>query len=157
MGSRWSIAAGAAALLLQVTTIIATRAQGPATGVVPVTAPPASLGLDPFYTKYVSAHGLPVVGSANVSDHALREAAFLIDQLLDHRPEIRDAMNKSKMRVAVMAYSERTTELPEHRNLKPKEYVGLLVEAGRPADGLSIRRPRRSGRRSISLSLPRSR
>jgi hypothetical protein len=122
MGSRWSIAAGVAALLLQVTTIIATRAQGPATGVVAVTAPPASLGLDPYYTKYVSAHGLPVVGSAKVSDHALREAAFLIDQLLDHRPEIRDAMNKSKMRVAVMAYSERTTELPEHRNLKPKEY-----------------------------------
>jgi hypothetical protein len=31
-------------------------------------------------------------------------------------------MKKSKMRVAVMAYSERTTDLPEHRNLKPKAY-----------------------------------
>jgi hypothetical protein len=144
MGSRWSIAAGVAALLLQVTTIIATRAQEPATGVVPVTAPPASLGLDPFYTKYVSAHGLPVVGSAKVSDHALREAAFLIDQLLDHRPEIRDAMNKSKMRLQ---------NVVENRFVQ----VGFLVETGRPADGISIRRPRRSDRRSISLSLPRSR
>ena len=88
----------------------------------PVTTPPESLGLDPFYTKYVSAHGLPVVGSAKVSDAALREAAFLVDQMLSHRPEIREAMKKSKMRVAVMAYSERTTDLPEHRNLKPKSY-----------------------------------
>jgi Xaa-Pro aminopeptidase len=88
----------------------------------PVTAPPASLGLNPFYTKCVSAHGLPVVGSAKVSDAALREAAFLVDQMLSHRPEIREAMKNSKMRVAVMAYSERTTDLPEHRNLKPKAY-----------------------------------
>src|SRR5580704_10813889 len=29
-----------------------------------VTAPPKELGLDPFYTKYLSAHGLPVVGSS---------------------------------------------------------------------------------------------
>ncbi len=88
----------------------------------PVTAPPASLGLDPFYTKYVNAHGLPIVGSAKVSDAALSEAAFLVDQMLSHRPEIREAMKNSKMRVAVMAYSERTTDLPEHRNLKPKAY-----------------------------------
>ena len=57
-----------------------------------MTAPPKELGLDPFYTKYVSAHGLPIVGSAKVSDFALREAAYLVDQMLSHRPEIRDAM-----------------------------------------------------------------
>ena len=122
MGRRWSIAAGVTAVLFHMTVGLAACAQEPPIAVVPVRDPPASLGLDPFYTKYVSARGLPVVGSAKVSDHALREAAFLIDQLLDHRPEIRDAMNKSKMRVAVMAYSERTTDLPEHRNMKPKEY-----------------------------------
>ena len=98
------------------------RAAGPPSGPIPVTAPPASLGLDPFYTKYVSAHGLPVVGSAKVSDYALREAAYLVDQMLDHRPEIREAMIKSKIRVAVMAYSERTTDIPEHREMTPKTY-----------------------------------
>ena len=41
-----------------------------------VTAPPAALRLDPFYTKYVSAHGLPVVGSAKVSDAALRRGCL---------------------------------------------------------------------------------
>ena len=90
-----------------------------------MTAPPKELGLDPFYTKYVSAHGLPVVGSAKVSDFALREAAYLVDQMLSHRPEIRDAMIKNKIRVAVMAYSERTTDIPEHRDMKPKDYWNI--------------------------------
>jgi hypothetical protein len=47
-----------------------------------VTTPPKELGLDPFYTKYLSAHGLPVVGSSKVSAYALREAAYLADKLL---------------------------------------------------------------------------
>jgi hypothetical protein len=88
----------------------------------PITAPPQALGLDQFYTKYLSAHGLHVVGSAKVSDFALREAAYLVDQMLAHRPEIREAMIKNKIRVAVMAYSERTTDIPEHRDMKPKTY-----------------------------------
>ena len=100
-----------------------------------ITAPPKELGLDPFYTKYLSAHGLPIVGSAKVSDFALREAAYLVDQMLSHRPEIREAMIKNRIRVAVMAYSERTTDIPEHRDLKPKEYwnmrAGGLVPAAR--------------------------
>jgi aminopeptidase N len=88
----------------------------------PVTSPPAALALDGFYTKYVSAHGLPIVGSAKVSDHALREAAYLVDHMLAHRPEIREALVQNKVRVAVMAYSERTTDIPEHHGLKPKLY-----------------------------------
>ncbi len=95
-----------------------TGAGEPATGGGPVAVPPKELGLDPFYTKYVSAYGLPVVGSGKVSDYALSEAAYLVDQMLSHRPEIRDALIKDKIRVAVMAYSERTTDIPEHRNMK---------------------------------------
>jgi Xaa-Pro aminopeptidase len=90
-----------------------------------VTAPPKELSLDPFYTKYVSAHGLPIVGSAKVSDFALREAAYLVDQMLAHRSDIRDALIKNKIRVAVMAYSERTTDVPEHRDMKPKAYWNM--------------------------------
>jgi Xaa-Pro aminopeptidase len=65
-------------------------------GLPPLPAPPKELGLDPFYTKFVNAHGLPVVGSAQVSDYALREAAYLVDQMLSHRPEIREALIKYK-------------------------------------------------------------
>jgi hypothetical protein len=91
----------------------------------PITTPPKELKLDPFYTKYLSAQGLPIVGSAKVSDFAMREAAYLVDQMLAHRPEIRDAMIKNKIRVAVMAYSERTTDIPEHRDMKPKAYWNM--------------------------------
>ena len=50
------------------------------------------------------------------------EAAYLVDQMLEHRPDVRDALKKAKVRVAVMAYSERTTDIPEHRDMKPKAY-----------------------------------
>ncbi len=108
----------------------------------PVTAPPKELGLDPFYTKYLSAHGLPVVGSSKVSDYALREAAYLADQMLAHRPEVRDAMIRNKVRLAVMAYSERTTDIPEHRDLQPKLYWNIRAGPGSqpPATGCQFRR-----------------
>ncbi len=102
-----------------------------------MSTPPQELGLDPFYAKYVSAHGLAIVGSAKASDNALREAAYLVDQMLSHRPEIREALIKNKVRVAVMAYSERTTDIPEHRTMKPKDYWdirarGLGASRARP-------------------------
>jgi hypothetical protein len=107
-----------------------------------VTAPPKELGLDPFYTRYLSAHGLPVVGSSKVSDYALREAAYLADQMLAHRPEVRDAMIRNKVRLAVMAYSERTTDIPEHRDLQPKLYWNIRARPGSqpPAAGRQLRR-----------------
>ena len=36
-----------------------------------VTAPPGALNLDPFYKKYISAKGYPIVSSDKVSDYAL--------------------------------------------------------------------------------------
>ena len=103
-----------------------------------IQAPPKELGLDPFYTKHLSAHGLPVVGSSKVSDLSLREAAYLADRMLAHRPEVRGAMIRNKVRLAVMAYTERTTDIPEHRDLQPKLYWnfrarGLGASRRRPA------------------------
>jgi hypothetical protein len=45
--------------------------------------------------------------------------------MLSHRPDIREALSKNKIRVAVMAYSERTTDIPEHRDMKPKAYWNM--------------------------------
>jgi alpha-glucosidase len=82
----------------------------------------ASLKLDPFYAKYASAGGLPVLGSAKVSDAALDEAATLIDHMLAGRDDIRQAMIKRKVRFVVMAPDEMTTDGPEQRDMQPKEY-----------------------------------
>lgn len=90
------------------------------------------------YTKYVSAEGFPVVGSAKVNDYAMLEAAYLINQMLKPRPDVRKALIESKCRCAVMAYDELTTDVPEHSDLKPKEYWdrrarGLGATRVRPA------------------------
>ena len=87
-----------------------------------VSAPPKDLQLNSFYKKYVSASGYPIVASDKVNDYALKEAAYWVDQLLSKRPDIREAMIKNGSRLVVMAYNEFTTDIPEHANLKPKEY-----------------------------------
>ena len=54
-----------------------------------VTAPPASLELDPFYKKYTDAHGVPVVSSAKVPDAALLMARDIVQFMLANRPDLR--------------------------------------------------------------------
>jgi len=81
-----------------------------------------TLGLDRFYQKHVDAGGLPVVGSAKVSDDALAEGAWIVQHMLASRPDILSAMKEARVRVAVMAADECTTHLPEHSKLAPKIY-----------------------------------
>jgi hypothetical protein len=57
-----------------------------------------------------------------VSDYALKEAAYLVDMMLARRPDIRKAMIESGSRLVVMAHDEYTTDVPEHSQLKPKEF-----------------------------------
>jgi cyclophilin family peptidyl-prolyl cis-trans isomerase len=78
--------------------------------------------LAPFYQKYVSAGGLPVVGSSNVTDFALLEAAWLVGQMLTNRPDILQAMASNHTRLAVMAYNEFTTDIPEHSRLQSRVF-----------------------------------
>lgn len=108
----------------------------------PLGPPPESLrerlSLDPFYTKHVDGDGLPIVGSARVSDFALREADYLIDRLLDGRDDLRAAIAESGVRVVVMAPDEFTTDIPEHADLEPRAYWnrrarGLGATRQRPA------------------------
>ena len=87
-----------------------------------VTAPPAALKLDPFYKKYVSAHGLPIVASGAVDDHALLEVAYLADLMLAKRPDVRAAMIANGSRVIIMGRAEFTTDIPEYAHMKPKDY-----------------------------------
>ncbi len=70
-------------------------------------------GVPAFYTQRTDAHGFPIVASAKVNPHALREAAFLVDLMLAKRPDVLDAMIKSGARLCIMAHSEYTCDLPE--------------------------------------------
>jgi hypothetical protein len=97
-----------------------------------------ALSLSAFYKKYVDAKGLPVLGSDKVSDAALLEAAAIVDAMLAPRDDIRRALIGNRVRVAVMAPSELTTDIPEHSDLTPKDYWdkrarGLGATKERPA------------------------
>jgi hypothetical protein len=81
-------------------------------------APPAALHLDPFYGKYCSADGVPVVASPAVSDAAVRQATLLASAMLAALPpRARAAMIATGQRVLVIGEHQRTTDMPEYRGL----------------------------------------
>jgi hypothetical protein len=141
---RHCLAGGLGALVLFSLVPLASRSDQPAAIASPpmVTQPPATvvkaLDLDPFYHKHVFVGPLSVVGSEKVTDAALLEAAWLIRQMIGHRPDILQALADSRTRFAVMATSEFTTDLPEHSDLRPADYWdkrarGLGASRQRPA------------------------
>jgi hypothetical protein len=71
-----------------------------------------------FYKKHLDYKGFSIMSSAKVSDAALYEARYLIDNLLWEREDILKAMIKSGCRFMVMAPTEMTTDVPEQRRLK---------------------------------------
>jgi len=79
---------------------------------------PPTLMLDPFYKKYTDALGIPVLSSERVPDDALLMARDIVIYMLAKRPEFRDALVAKRWRVGVMAESEMTTDIPEHRDRK---------------------------------------
>jgi cyclophilin family peptidyl-prolyl cis-trans isomerase len=96
-------------------------AQAEDAGQIPATLR-REFNLAPFYQKHLMVGRLPVVGSTNVSDHALREAAWIVRHMLAGRDDILRAMASNHVRLAVMAYTEFTTDIPEHAHLTPKVY-----------------------------------
>jgi hypothetical protein len=80
------------------------------------------LGLAPFYQKHLSVAGFPIVGSAKVSDDALREAAWIVRNVVGPRDDLLQSMAANKVRLVVMAWDEYTTDVPEHRHLQPKVF-----------------------------------
>jgi hypothetical protein len=84
-----------------------------------VTAPPAELELDPFYKKYVDAQGIPIVSSEKVPDQAHLMARDIVQFMLADRPDLRQELIRKKWKVAIMAESEVTYDIPEHRKFRP--------------------------------------
>lgn len=83
----------------------------------PITALPPALTLDPFYVKYLDASGIPIVSSRVTSDAALRAACRIARAMVSARDDVYQAMLRNRARVAVMARTEMTTDIPEHAYL----------------------------------------
>jgi len=88
-----------------------------------VTAPPAALGLDPFYQKYLNANGIPVVANGVVSNTAIRRACEIAVVMLEERQDVRFEMVRRGTRLAIIGRNQVTTDIPEFRNLYT-EYPG---------------------------------
>jgi RNA polymerase sigma factor (sigma-70 family) len=86
-----------------------------------ITVPPPELMCDPFYRKYLSAGGLPVLSSAKVSDQALYQAAEVIEGMLANRPDLLEALTDADVRVVVIHRTESVTDIPEKSHLRGKK------------------------------------
>lgn len=95
----------------------ATRAVEPVT---PDLRKAFSLGV--HYQKSVTLHGFPILASSKVRDEALLEACWIVQSMLQARPDILETLAKNKIRLAVMAWDERTSDIPEHATLEPRAY-----------------------------------
>ena len=62
--------------------------------------------LDPFYQQWVDVKGLPVVASAKVNPYALKETAWLIWQMIGHRPDVLQALVQKRVHFSVIAHNE---------------------------------------------------
>ena len=109
-------------LVITLCMLVSQLQAGEPPGTYAVTTPPAEMKLDPFYKKYVSAHGYPIISSEKVNDYALKEAAYLIDLMLAKRPDVRAAMIKSGSRFIIMSQDEFTSDVPEHSHLMPHDF-----------------------------------
>ena len=101
---------------------------------------PASLGVNPFYTKYVDAQGIPVISSDKVPDDALLVARDIVNSMLARRPDLRAAMIKRRWRTGVIAEVEMTMDIPEYSRMKrpgaPRDEPGRpLLRRGHPERG----------------------
>ncbi|MEM1294718.1 MAG: hypothetical protein AAGH89_05090, partial [Verrucomicrobiota bacterium] len=85
-----------------------------------ITKPTSERNLDPFYQKQILVGGYPILASEKVSDYALREAAYLIEMILAKRPDILKELAENGSRMTVMAYTEFTTDVPEHAGIPEK-------------------------------------
>ena len=96
-----------------------------------------------FYAKFVmAAGGVPVVSSTLVSDAALIQMAKVFNWMVCKMPKVADYLGNNRVRLAVMAETEVTTDIPEHSDLGPdpwNRYRGLGHTCGRPRLGLARR------------------
>lgn len=112
--------------------------------------PPSRLQLADFYKKHVDYAGLPIVSSEKVPDKALLEARKIVAMMTTKNPGMIEKLVKNQVRVAIMASTEMTTNIPEHSDLTPKDYWDKRARGV----GATHARPATSGAEENLLNQP---
>ncbi len=79
-----------------------------------VTIPPPEFDFDPFYNKYCSAQGIPIIASEEVDDLALQQAYYIINNMLSPIPDVRDQLVADGHYIAIIGKDQQLTTLPEY-------------------------------------------
>ncbi len=83
-----------------------------------ITAPPAELGLDSFYKKYMNVNGIHVCSSWRVPDTCFYAAYITIKGLTEALgDDVLKALTDKNTRIGIMARYEGTIDIPEHAYL----------------------------------------
>ena len=87
-----------------------------------------------FYAKYIDVRGMPVVAAAVVDDAALQRTYAIVTSMLAGRPDIVQALVKSRMYLIVIGKDQVYTDMPEYRNSPNPAYQNERVRGtgGRP-------------------------
>ena len=102
-----------------------------------------SHGLAPFYRRHLDVDGLPLLSSERVPDEAFLAARELLQRMLAKDPRLAKELAKSKVRVAIMAPDEVTTDVPEHADLNRHfDRTGQGTDWNQRARGLGATRAR---------------
>lgn len=138
----------------------ASGADGSATSICSagrVSVPPADLvarwGLSPFYEQHLDFRGLPLLSSVRVEPEALAVACEIVEQMLRKRPEILTQLIEHRVRVAIMAEGEVTTDIPEHADLN-EVFPGTDWDTGARGLGATLQRPASTVGEENLLRLP---
>ena len=84
-----------------------------------MSAPPARLKIDPYYTKFTWAREFTVIGR-DASDEALLKANDTIRKMFAYRHDILKALIADGVKLVVLGPHEKTSDLPEYRDYKAR-------------------------------------
>ncbi len=74
--------------------------------------------LEPFYQQWIGIRGFPVIASAQVNPYAIKEAAWLVWQMIGHRPDVLKVLANHQQRLSVLSVDEALLDLPEFERVK---------------------------------------
>ena len=99
--------------------------------VLPPVAVREAFNLDMFYQQWIDVDRFPILASKKVSPYAVKEVAWLIQNITRHHPAALQAMVESKVRFSIIAHNERTTEIPEHTiHPEPHFFYDMRIRGG---------------------------
>ena len=84
--------------------------------------PPAAVRdffeFDTFYQQWINVGGYPVLASAQVNPYAVKEAAWIVWQMIGHRADVLKVLANHQQRLSVLSVDEALLDLPEFESFK---------------------------------------